>query len=184
MGSLSTNCYLLSGDGELAVIDPGGEEEIILEEIRSLPEEVSLSSIILTHGHWDHIGAVGGLLGKYEAPLLIGKEDRELLQKSDQVNREPDRLLEEGDSVLIGQRRLEVWSTPGHSPGSITLVEEEEKNLFVGDLIFAGGFGRTDLPGGSSQELEKSIQRLLSLDGDWEIMPGHGNTTTDRKSVV
>jgi len=193
VGRLETNCYLLSsareeGDAEEGLlIDPGGAAKRIAETVLAKKKEgkFELRYIVATHCHWDHIGALDQLKEQLDTPFLIGEGDREVLAQSGVTEREPDELLSEGRSLKLGKDELEVWETPGHSPGSITLAEREKRYIFSGDLIFAGGFGRTDFPGGSTEELRSSLARLIKetrnaageVEEDWRIFPGHGSST-------
>ena len=171
VGSLRTNCYILKSGGEAAVIDPGAADERLLE----LLQGYRLRSILLTHAHPDHLGGVPYLLDKEGGELRLHRGDLEGLHFF-LPDIEPEGLLEEGDSVEFGEETLQVLHTPGHSPGSIVFMGNEE--LFVGDLLFKGSIGRTDLPGGSKVEIERSLRRIMELDGDFRIYPGHGPETT------
>lgn len=193
VGSLETNCYILHSEKEMAVIDPGGEPEKIsdsilnvagcndLGELRKSDREIKF--ILATHCHWDHIGALDYLLEKVNSPFYIGKGELPVLEESSGAQARPKKELESSDQLKVGSSVLSILSTPGHSPGSITLMEKEGKRLLVGDLIFSGGYGRTDLPGGSREKLKESVRRLRDLDGDWEVLPGHGPPTSLRKEM-
>lgn len=172
---METNCYVLSSDGEYAIVDPGAEGSKIISSLETTAEEGSEAKFVLaTHFHWDHVEAVAELVDELDVDFYLGEKDLEMYEKSSESDLSPDRLLQEGDVVELGTNRLKVWETPGHSPGSVTLVEETERKLIVGDLVFSNGFGRTDLPGGSKSDLEDSLARIVSLSGDWEVFPGHG----------
>ena len=176
VGSLETNCYALKSGKEVAIIDPGEDEDEIVKNIEDQNRKVSVKFVLATHFHWDHVDALPGLVERFDSPFYLGEKDLEMYEKSSGSDLKPDRLLSEGDSIELDDATLEVWETPGHSPGSITLVDRTENRLFVGDLFFSTGFGRTDLPGGSRDDLEKSLARLVNLEGNWEIFPGHGPT--------
>jgi hydroxyacylglutathione hydrolase len=186
-GSLEVNCYILGckKSNKGIVIDPGGDAETIitfLEEAKILPEH-----IILTHGHWDHIGGVKALKEKYGSSILLHKEDNWLYSRAsemaeifgfDMETPPPiDRFLKDNESIVAGELSLKVLHTPGHSMGSICLLG---KNMvFTRDLLFAGGIGRTDLPGGNDGLLKNSIRnRLFILSDDTVVYPGHGEETT------
>lgn len=180
VGSLGTNCYVLLSDGEVGIIDPGGGYEDVVKTVRSLAPEGDaprVKFIVATHYHWDHVDAIPDLVDEFGVAPYLSKKDARLYRDYTDAYPEPSQLLEEGDEIVLGSKRLVVWETPGHSPGSITLAEPEEKKLFVGDLIFAGGFGRTDLPGGSSDQLKGSLARIVGLDENWTLYPGHGPIT-------
>ncbi len=192
VGSLETNCYLLYSNEEIAVIDPGGEPEKILDSLKNLGDcsnidelkkSRNLKFILATHCHWDHIGAVDKLREKFDSPFYIGEGESPVLENSSETQTTPQKKLNGSDRLKLGNKELKVLETPGHSPGSITLMEEEGKRLFVGDLIFSGGYGRTDLPGGSRKKLQESVSKLAQLNGDWDILPGHGPRTTLKKEM-
>lgn len=187
VGALETNCYLVYCEQtmECAVVDPGAEPEKIFRII----EQKRLRPIILinTHGHVDHVGANKDIVEKYGIPLHIHSSDSALLSNilnstmgffiGAKKSPPPDRFIEEGEEVSIGNSRLKVIHTPGHSPGSVSL--SGDGFLLSGDVLFCGGVGRTDLPGGSWTELEKSIRnKIYSLPDDTLILPGHGPLTT------
>jgi len=165
LGPLSTNCYLIEVDGKRILIDPaeGGEP------LRSFVGEGGVDLVVNTHGHFDHTG------GDWEFPdarVLIHPSDIPLLDSAYPGHPPVDRTIDEGDEIASG---LRVIHTPGHSPGSIVLVGDGV--LFVGDLLFAGSIGRTDFPGGSQEDMLRSLLRLIRLPGDYLIYPGHGPVT-------
>lgn len=182
LGFNGTNSYLVSDQDSTFIIDPGADGEKILAFIQE--KNLEVDKIILTHGHFDHIGAVAYIQEKTGAKLFIHSEDKEYSmdgQKNlsyftgDLIETvSPDSLLEEGD--LIGNFR--VIHSPGHTPGSICLYNEEEGILFSGDTIFKNGYGRTDFPGGDQQTLFNSIRKLLQLPDETIVLPGHGPSTT------
>ena len=192
VGPLQANCYLLADEaaGQVAIIDPGGEGE----RIQAMIEEEGWKPVALvnTHGHIDHIAANAFLMKTYAMPLMIHAEDGASLTDADlnlsslgigSVSSPPaDRLLHEGDIIEVGGLDLRVLHTPGHSPGGICLhleLKDEPDIVFTGDTLFAGGIGRTDFPGGSMEELMRSIRtKLLTLPGDTIIYPGHGPPST------
>ncbi|MBZ9578562.1 MBL fold metallo-hydrolase [Patescibacteria group bacterium] len=165
VGPIFTNCYLLTSKDETAVIDPGGGAEKILKEIED--NRKKLKYIILTHSHWDHTSAALKIKGETGAKILIHKAEKDFL------NFEVDKFLKEGDKIKIGDIILEVIHTPGHTKGSICLLEKDF--IFTGDTLFKTGFGRTDLPGGSSKDLQESLEKLSKLlKPGMKIYPGHG----------
>ena len=188
VGSLETNCYIINSDNEIAIIDPGGEPDKILNSVLEAADGETaeifskssreLKFVAATHCHWDHIGALDQLKEKLNFPFYIGRGELSVLKNSTATETFPDRELENGDQLTLGKSKLEILSTPGHSPGSITFIDRQAKKLIVGDLIFSGGYGRTDLPGGSKEKLKKSIKKLAGLGGNWEILPGHGPETS------
>jgi len=184
VSSLDTNCYILGDEevGEAIVIDPGDDGEEIMNLLDGL--NLDLKYILDTHGHHDHISANRYLAENSDAELLIHEADAEYLtnprynlsffHKSDAIEGPAaDRLLVEGDRVKCGEWDLEVIHTPGHTPGGIVLLGNGK--LFSGDTLFSMGVGRTDLPNGSREDLMASIEeKLMSLDDDLEVYPGHG----------
>ena len=187
VGALETNCYLVYCEETraCAIIDPGADHERIVAAVADL--ELKPVIVLNTHGHVDHIGANSDIIEKYAVPLAMHKADTGLLQVSDYIELSlllgarhspaPDRLLAEGDEVRFGNQALRVIHTPGHTPGSIGFFHDGV--LFSGDTLFCGGVGRTDLPGGSWKDLERSIrERILTLPEDTVVLPGHGPHTT------
>jgi glyoxylase-like metal-dependent hydrolase (beta-lactamase superfamily II) len=187
VGALETNCYLVYCEETraCAVIDPGADPEKIISAVADL--ELKPVVVLNTHGHVDHIGANSDIVQKYAVPLAMHAADIGMLQVSDYIELSlllgahnspaPDRLLAEGDEVAVGKTSLRVIHTPGHTPGSIGFVHGGV--LFSGDTLFCGGVGRTDLPGGSWKDLERSIrERILSLPEETVVLPGHGPWTT------
>lgn len=187
VGAIETNCYIVYDEKTkvCAVIDPGAEAEKIIRLIHQ--KELKPSMIINTHGHVDHVGANKDLIDEYSIPLLIHSADTPMLDKVEQMELSfflgaknsppPDKFLVEGHNVTIGSIQLEIIHTPGHSPGSVSLIGDGI--LFSGDTLFWGGVGRTDLPGGSWNELVRSIkEKILTLPEETLILPGHGPKTT------
>jgi len=189
VGALETNCYLISCEKtkEAAAIDPGGEEAVDLILNLLQKNNFDLKYIINTHGHIDHIIGNNLLKVKTEALLLIHRLDANMLVDGNKnfssfmgkeiCSPHADKLLEEGDEIYLGALKLIIIHTPGHTPGGISLVLNNI--VFTGDTLFTGGIGRTDLPGGSYQDLQKSIkEKLLILGDDKIICPGHGPGST------
>ncbi len=187
VGPLDTNCYLVhcSETLECAVVDPGAEADRIFPLI--LEFGLKPVYILNTHGHIDHIGANRDVKDKFGIPLAIHSLDGPLLEMVQQfelsfflgAKESPpaDFLLKDGDSIAIGKSALRVIHTPGHTPGSVSLLGDGI--LFSGDTLFNGGVGRTDLPGGSTRDLEQSIrERILTLPPETTVLPGHGPWTT------
>jgi hydroxyacylglutathione hydrolase len=188
VGPLACNCFIV-GDPETRaaiVIDPGGDLSRIWSSIEE--KNLTIAAIVATHAHFDHIVAAQELRQKTEAPFYLHEGDKVLLpwmQESGQmflgVELPPppdvDTSPAEGDKLIAGATELEVLPTPGHSPGSISLVAPGI--VFAGDTLFQGSVGRTDLPGGDSQTLVDSIKgKLFALSDDTVVYPGHGPATT------
>ncbi len=187
VGPLEVNCYILgcAVTKEAVLIDPAGDAHLIEDEVSRL--EAKITAILLTHGHYDHLGAVSEMKAKYGCPIMIHRLDADCLTNpmlnlsaltgDALVCPKADRLLEDGDSIRVGNLEMKVLHTPGHTRGSICFLLENM--IFGGDLLFYGSIGRTDLPGGSFEEIEKSIsKRIYSLPEDWIIYPGHGEPTS------
>ncbi len=187
VGPLQTNCYILSCErtGLCAVIDPGGDGPRIQKTIEE--EGLQVLYIINTHGHFDHTGANAYLKAISSAELLIHRADAPMiLQQSRSAamwglqvedSPPPDRFIDEGDLIIIGDITLRVLHTPGHTPGGISLFTD--RVVFVGDTLFAGSIGRTDFPGGNYHQLISSVrEKLFPLGDDVVVYPGHGPETT------
>ncbi len=189
VGIGQANCYIIGCKKlkEALVIDPGGDGEEIADIIERL--ELSVSMIINTHGHVDHIGANGYIKDMAGADLAIHESDAEKLKdpqlnlsayfSSGQVITGPEAsvLLTDGENISCGSLTIEVIHTPGHTEGGICL--KVGGLLFTGDTLFAGSVGRTDLPGGSHEELINSInEKILVLEDDLLVYPGHGPSST------
>lgn len=180
VGPIGTNCYILEDDQTnlAAVIDPGDEPELIQEALEK--EGVEVRYLLLTHGHYDHTTAVPALHRVYpQADIYIHQADANgagstLFPLAGEVD--DLKLYDEGDVIRLGDHEIQVLHTPGHSPGSVTLKVEDV--LFTGDTLFAGSCGRTDLRGGSYEQIMKSLKRLGELKGDFHVCPGHEATST------
>ncbi len=191
-GALQVNTYLLvcEESAEGLVIDPGGEGERIWRFFER--QKVALKYIINTHGHPDHILANNYLKEQSQAPIVIHQEDAQMLVAPDPLmlammpNRyvptPADIKLQEGDKIQVGKLSLQVIHTPGHTLGGICLLTDGV--LFTGDTLFAGGIGRTDLPGGSYPTLINSIkEKLFVLDPSLQVLPGHGPASTLKEEM-
>ena len=180
VGPIGTNCYILEDDQTnlAAVIDPGDEPELIQEALEK--EGVEVRYLLLTHGHYDHTTAVPALHRVYpQADIYIHQADANgagstLFPLTGEVD--DLKLYDEGDVIRLGDHEIQVLHTPGHSPGSVTLKVEDV--LFTGDTLFAGSCGRTDLRGGSYEQIMQSLKRRGELKGDFHVCPGHEATST------
>lgn len=185
VGPNITNCYLIEDEKKSYLIDPGEDGEKILSIIQE--KELKLDKIILTHGHFDHIGGVKFLRERTGVEVYIHPEDKEYLLDGKKnlsyltgevIELLPvDGFLNEGDFFA----KFRVIHTPGHTPGGISLYSVEDNLLFSGDTIFNNGYGRTDFPGGDLETLINSINKLLKLPDETIVYPGHGPTTTIRE---
>ena len=190
-----TNCYIAAcpprslGDEstrEAVIIDPGAEAHLISDAVYGC--DVTVFGIVNTHGHADHIGSNAALKGEFECPIMIHEMDAPLLTDPQAnlsasigfggiVSPPADRLLKEGDEIVVGGLILKVIHTPGHTPGGICLYGEG--TLFSGDALFMDGIGRSDFPGGDHHLLIESIRtKLLTLPDETIVHPGHGPNTT------
>ena len=173
LGLYQTNTYLLANDTEAVVIDPGYEADTILDALAGK----TLKAILLTHGHFDHVGAVKELVAETGCQVWIHAAESTM---PPMVTAGPlyfTHTYDEGDTISpIEGLELTVLHTPGHTPGSVCLVWGNE--MFSGDTRFACSFGRTDLPGGDPRKMMESLRRLASLQGNFFIHPGHGGSTT------
>ena len=188
VGLLQTNCYIAACDEtlEAVVIDPGDEPARLLGEIEA--NKFKVKYILNTHAHFDHIGANEVLKRQLKVPLALHPLDLPLLKEKGGAmifgmdapeSPEPDLELEEGMVLHFGKRSLQVLLTPGHTPGHVSFFEPEEKILFDGDVLFDGGIGRTDIPGGSMSDIMHSIREILfKLPDETVVYSGHGNPTT------
>ncbi len=188
LGPIQANCYVLGCENtrEAAVVDPGEEAARILAALEE--EGLKLKAILNTHGHFDHVGANRELKEAVpEAQLMIHGDDAPMLDQLAQSARmfgmqaenspAPDRLLVDNDTITFGDIKIGVVHVPGHSPGGVSFVSPD--GIFVGDTLFAGSIGRTDLPGGNFDTLIASIQnRLFGFDEKTRVYPGHMGPTT------
>ena len=176
-------CYIVSCEktGKAAIIDPGGDEDKILDACDRNNFEVEY--IIATHGHPDHVCGIGPIQEATGAKIVMHRADAEFFGRPEvkdyfsmlglAESPPPDILVEDGDTITFGEETLTVIHTPGHTPGGICLYNDPD--CFTGDTLFVGGVGRTDFPGGSMGELSHSIKsKLLTLPPKTIVWPGHG----------
>ena len=176
LGPLATNCYLVRQDGcsRVVIIDPAANSKKLLAALQE--QGLTLEAILLTHAHFDHIGALKNLRAATNARVYIGEADKD----------DPSRMCHDlltytdtyrdGDFVTAGGLRFQVLATPGHTPGSVCLLCGEA--LFSGDTLFAGSYGRTDFKGGSMQDMYASLRKLAALPPQTRVLPGHGPEST------
>lgn len=182
-GSWGSNCYLLVQDGHALVVDPSADGKTILSAIREAG--AVLDGIVLTHGHFDHIISIDTLRSLCPGcPVYIHENDVDFPQDArknafwpffqmERTWNRPDKVLQDGDVLMLGGQSIRVLHTPGHTPGSICLLCNQEW-LLTGDTLFASGIGRCDLYGGSSEQINRALLRLCTLPASLPIEPGHG----------
>ncbi|WP_430785280.1 MBL fold metallo-hydrolase [Virgibacillus flavescens] len=187
LGPLGTNCYIIYNGEDALIIDPGGDEEVVVEFLKD--KSCTPKAILLTHAHFDHIGAVDYLRKEYNIEVYLHQNEKEWLSEpnlngsisftQNPISIEPpEKELSEG-YLQIESFSFEVLFTPGHSPGSVCFVFEDLGFVIGGDVLFKHGVGRTDLPGGSMEVLMESIsEKLYKLNDSMIVYPGHGPSTT------
>lgn len=190
LGPIQTNCYVISDEtGQCLIVDPGEESTRLIGEIEK--SQLKPSAIMLTHGHFDHIGAVDAVRDRFDIPVYIHEAEQKWLSNPDLngsarypgfpriQGRDADHLIAEEGMMTVGPFTFEVRHTPGHSPGSVSFVFADANFAVVGDTLFQRSVGRTDLPGGDTATLLASIhEKLLTLGDNFFIYPGHGPETT------
>lgn len=186
VGPLQENCYLLADEqaGEAVLIDPGAEGERLLEAVEAAG--LRLTAIWLTHAHFDHVGGLAAIRRRAPAPIWLHPADRPLYDRAVEAAAAyglpaeapppPDHALAEGDRLSVGALGFDVLHAPGHAPGHVCLVGHGV--AFVGDCLFAGSVGRTDLPLSDPHALHDTLQRLAALPPETVVYSGHGPATT------
>ena len=187
-GPVATHAYLIGcpQTKEAAIIDaPQDVTPLILKVVAE--QGLTVTKILLTHSHWDHIADTAALKKAFKAPLYVHENDKKNVQHpgSDKLHlmfpieaAEPDHFLKEGDVVHVGNLEIHVIETPGHTPGGICLFLPKEGVLFSGDTLFRKGIGRLDLPTSAASEMPASLKKLAGLPPATTVYPGHGPPTT------
>lgn len=189
VGPIQANCYIISNpqNHDALIIDPGAEPTTLTSRIEEL--EAKPVAILLTHAHYDHIGAVDSLRDYYDIPVYLAAEEEEWLSSpnknlsamlGESVTARPAEYLFQPEEVVeIANFSFKVVATPGHSPGGVSFIFADDEFVVTGDALFAGSVGRTDLPGSEPKELIPNIrQKLFTLPGQFKIYPGHGESST------
>ena len=188
VGPLEENCYLVIDEStnRAILIDPGDEPDRIVRAVHE--SGATLDAVWLTHAHFDHVGALAGVLREFPVPVYMHPLDAPLhAQAVDSALRygiriesppAPDRQLSEGDRVTVGSEALAVMHVPGHAPGHVVFHNDDV--VFGGDCLFAGSIGRTDFEYGDRETLDASLARIMELGDDLTVYPGHGRATTIR----
>ncbi len=183
-GSMDNNCSLIIDEktNQSALVDCNEFSQKMIDMIG----DTDLKYILLTHGHFDHIIGVKSVKEKYGAQVVISKEDEPMLNSSKlslavfcnapQNNVDADIIVKDGDEITLGEIKIKVMATPGHTSGSVCYIAEN--CIFSGDTLFYCSCGRTDFPSGSSEQMMSSLQKLKALDGDYKVYTGHNNLTT------
>ena len=181
-GSYASNCYVIASNGHTAVIDPSADAHVILDFLDK--KELTLDFIVATHGHFDHLISADELRNLSGAPLYIHESDSQCLSDGEKnaysiffggnkTYLPSEKALRDGDVITLGETKLRVINTPGHTEGCICLLCEDV--LFTGDTLFSDSVGRLDLYSGSPLKMRQSLARLRALDPKLKICPGHGN---------
>ena len=185
VGPVQTNCYFAINDDtkEVLIIDPGASAKQLAEKVKE--QGLKPVAILLTHGHYDHIGSVNEVAAHFGCKIVGAAKEMPVftdpaLNCSQFVGGpiivHPDVLVSEGDKVTVGNMEFDVMETPGHTVGSICFISKDI--IFSGDTLFQGSCGRTDLPTGDWDDIKKSLKRLAALPGDYQVYSGHGPATT------
>ncbi len=177
-GSLYTNCYMAweESSHSCVLVDPGFDPEQILAQVRAKGKTVE--AILLTHGHFDHVGGVRPIAEATSCKVYIHREDMALPNRMTLGTIPCTDHYDEGDVLELAGLKIQVMHTPGHTPGGVCLLCQDA--MFAGDTLFAGTCGRTDLPGSSYSQMLKSLARLAALDKDYRVLSGHGEESTLR----
>ena len=191
VGTMGNNCYIISSlNGNGLLIDPGAEGELILQKLKD--NDIKLKYIFLTHAHFDHIGALREVYNETQAGVIVSEQDAELLSDPEKnvgsrfsadiypynlTDITPQRLVTDGDEIILDELTVKVFSTPGHTKGSVVYILNDM--LFTGDTLFAGTIGVVTHYGGDLNQEITSVKKLAStLTGEYKVYPGHGALTT------
>lgn len=178
LGAYQTNCYIIHDQQSktCCVIDPGYDADTILDKLDSLG--LTLEAILLTHGHFDHVGAVRDLAAETQCDVYLHPDDLSMPPMMTAGQLYYTKTYAEGTQLKLAGLDIAVLHTPGHTPGSVCLLTEN--TMFSGDTLFQGSCGRTDLPGGDWTTITNSLKRLAAIEGNFWVFSGHGPSTTLR----
>ena len=178
LGAYQTNCYIIHDEHSktCCVIDPGYDADTILDKLETLG--LTLEAILLTHCHFDHVGAVKDLAAETQCDVYLHPDDLSMPPMMTAGQLYYTKTYAEGSRLQLAGLDIAVLHTPGHTPGSVCLLTET--TIFSGDTLFQGSCGRTDLPGGDWATITKSLKRLAALEGNFWVFSGHGGSTTLR----
>ena len=176
LGAYQTNCYILWEDGsdKCVVIDPGYQPETVLLKARSLGK--TIEAILLTHGHFDHVGAVKDIAADTDCKVYLHEAELSLPKQLTAGRLYYTDTYGDGDVLHLAGLQLQILHTPGHTPGCVCILCQDQ--MFSGDTLFQDSCGRTDLPGVSFPQIRQSLLKLRALEGDYAVHPGHGPSTT------
>lgn len=192
LGQLQANCYFLINGQDCLVIDPGDEANFILEQLQR--QKLHLVGVMATHGHFDHIGAVGEIQLSFDVPLYIFEKDKFLV---DRLKETAEYFLGNKQGIIkpitvkyltetklkISNFEFQILKTPGHTPGSCCYYFKKEKVIFTGDTLFKNGIGRYDFSYCSKKDLKQSLEKIFKLPEETTVYPGHGEETSIKKEM-
>lgn len=188
VGGLATNCYIPYNEetNEGIIVDPGAEGEAVVKAAKS--RGIKIVAIFITHGHNDHVGGLDEVRAETGAKVYMSPDDAHMLVNSRSVTEygkgpktfaPPEELFKDGEELKVAGMDFKIVTTPGHTKGGVCIIAPEAEVVFCGDTVFAESIGRTDLPGGSYDEILNSIRtKILSLPDDYRLLPGHGPATS------